>query len=249
MILSVQRQVHDAISDGDPAPVRPRRGAAVRDRGAAEPRARRSRGHRSPSSWRARCARRRGRSRRSWPRRSAPIPGVARIVAAPERLPEPLSRSPRRSSPRAPAARSRRAAPPADKTIVEHTAINPNKAAHIGHLRNAALGDTLVRVAALPRHAGRSRRTTSTTPASRSPTSSSASASSSTRRSTRSARSPTRRASTTTAGISTRGSPSGTTATRRAWRSAPRRCTTSSTAATTPPRSARSSSTASSART
>jgi arginyl-tRNA synthetase len=35
---------------------------------------------------------------------------------------------------------------PAEKTIVEHTAINPNKAAHIGHLRNAALGDTLVRV-------------------------------------------------------------------------------------------------------
>src|SRR3989475_11896262 len=34
----------------------------------------------------------------------------------------------------------------AEKTIVEHTAINPNKAAHIGHLRNATLGDTLVRV-------------------------------------------------------------------------------------------------------
>ncbi len=33
-----------------------------------------------------------------------------------------------------------------DKVIVEHTAINPNKAAHIGHLRNAALGDTLVRL-------------------------------------------------------------------------------------------------------
>ncbi|MEZ5317614.1 MAG: arginine--tRNA ligase [Vicinamibacterales bacterium] len=32
-----------------------------------------------------------------------------------------------------------------DKVIVEHTAINPNKAAHIGHLRNSALGDTLVR--------------------------------------------------------------------------------------------------------
>ncbi len=32
------------------------------------------------------------------------------------------------------------------KTIVEHTAINPNKAAHIGHIRNAALGDTLVRL-------------------------------------------------------------------------------------------------------
>jgi arginyl-tRNA synthetase len=35
---------------------------------------------------------------------------------------------------------------PEGKTIVEHTAINPNKAAHIGHLRNSALGDTLVRV-------------------------------------------------------------------------------------------------------
>ena len=33
-----------------------------------------------------------------------------------------------------------------EKTIVEHTAINPNKAAHVGHLRNSALGDTLVRV-------------------------------------------------------------------------------------------------------
>jgi arginyl-tRNA synthetase len=32
------------------------------------------------------------------------------------------------------------------KALVEHTAINPNKAAHIGHLRNSALGDTLVRV-------------------------------------------------------------------------------------------------------
>ena len=32
----------------------------------------------------------------------------------------------------------------AEKTIVEHTNINPNKAAHIGHLRNAVLGDILV---------------------------------------------------------------------------------------------------------
>ena len=32
------------------------------------------------------------------------------------------------------------------KIIVEHTNINPNKAAHIGHLRNAVLGDTLVRM-------------------------------------------------------------------------------------------------------
>lgn len=31
------------------------------------------------------------------------------------------------------------------KVIVEHTNINPNKAAHIGHLRNAVLGDLLVR--------------------------------------------------------------------------------------------------------
>jgi arginyl-tRNA synthetase len=33
----------------------------------------------------------------------------------------------------------------AGKVIVEHTNINPNKAAHIGHLRNAALGDSFVR--------------------------------------------------------------------------------------------------------
>ncbi|HTO77183.1 MAG TPA: arginine--tRNA ligase [Thermoanaerobaculia bacterium] len=31
------------------------------------------------------------------------------------------------------------------KIVVEHTNINPNKAAHIGHLRNAVLGDVLVR--------------------------------------------------------------------------------------------------------
>ena len=38
------------------------------------------------------------------------------------------------------------------KVIVEHTSINPNKAAHIGHVRNAVLGDTMARVL---RHAGR----------------------------------------------------------------------------------------------
>jgi arginyl-tRNA synthetase len=37
-------------------------------------------------------------------------------------------------------------APPPGKVIVEHTNINPNKAAHIGHLRNSILGDTLVRM-------------------------------------------------------------------------------------------------------
>ena len=46
--------------------------------------------------------------------------------------------------------------PPADsshgKVLVEHSSINPNKAAHIGHLRNAILGDTFVR---LLRYAGK----------------------------------------------------------------------------------------------
>jgi len=41
---------------------------------------------------------------------------------------------------------------PAGKILVEHSSINPNKAAHIGHLRNAILGDTFVR---LVRYAGR----------------------------------------------------------------------------------------------
>jgi arginyl-tRNA synthetase len=40
--------------------------------------------------------------------------------------------------------------PPAEvqagKVLVEHSSINPNKAAHIGHLRNAILGDTFVRL-------------------------------------------------------------------------------------------------------
>jgi arginyl-tRNA synthetase len=35
---------------------------------------------------------------------------------------------------------------PTQRVIVEHTSINPNKAAHIGHLRNAVLGDTMVRL-------------------------------------------------------------------------------------------------------
>jgi arginyl-tRNA synthetase len=47
---------------------------------------------------------------------------------------------------------SARPAPAAPKVVVEHTSINPNKAAHIGHLRNAVLGDTFAR---LLRHAGR----------------------------------------------------------------------------------------------
>ena len=54
------------------------------------------------------------------------------------------------------AALARDAKPPDDipqgKILVEHSSINPNKAAHIGHLRNAILGDTFVR---LLREAGR----------------------------------------------------------------------------------------------
>ncbi|HEV2021777.1 MAG TPA: arginine--tRNA ligase [Terriglobales bacterium] len=34
----------------------------------------------------------------------------------------------------------------AERILVEHTSVNPNKAAHIGHLRNAILGDSFVRL-------------------------------------------------------------------------------------------------------
>jgi arginyl-tRNA synthetase len=75
----------------------------------------------------------------------ATLPGVARVEVAPngylnlyfDRGPFLLARV------RGEIAAVRAVEP---KTIVEHTAINPNKAAHVGHLRNAALGDTLVRV-------------------------------------------------------------------------------------------------------
>jgi arginyl-tRNA synthetase len=39
-----------------------------------------------------------------------------------------------------------RAEIPSGKILVEHSSINPNKAAHVGHLRNATLGDTFVRL-------------------------------------------------------------------------------------------------------
>ena len=76
-----------------------------------------------------------------------PIPRIARVEAAPngylnvfiDRPAFLLSRLGLAGELPAPPVRG-------DKTIVEHTAINPNKAAHIGHLRNSALGDTLVRV-------------------------------------------------------------------------------------------------------
>jgi arginyl-tRNA synthetase len=72
------------------------------------------------------------------------IPGVERIVATPNGY---LNLYLDRAAFLIPRIRQQVAPDAAtlEKTVVEHTAINPNKAAHIGHLRNAALGDTLVR--------------------------------------------------------------------------------------------------------
>jgi arginyl-tRNA synthetase len=83
-----------------------------------------------------------------------PIPGVARVeVAGAGYLNFFFDRAEFfMSALRESTQKSVAASADAPKTIVEHTAINPNKAAHIGHLRNAVLGDTFVR---LLRHAGR----------------------------------------------------------------------------------------------
>ena len=74
-----------------------------------------------------------------------PVPGVARVdVGGAGYLNIYLDRV---EAARA-LAREIASPPPAagrGKIIVEHTNINPNKAAHIGHLRNAVLGDTLAR--------------------------------------------------------------------------------------------------------
>ena len=45
-----------------------------------------------------------------------------------------------------PWAEGRKGSAAGQKILVEHTSINPNKAAHVGHLRNAILGDTFVRL-------------------------------------------------------------------------------------------------------
>ena len=39
------------------------------------------------------------------------------------------------------------------KVVVEHTSVNPNKAAHVGHLRNACIGDSVVRLLRRTGHA------------------------------------------------------------------------------------------------
>ena len=93
------------------------------------------------------------------------------------------------------------------KAIVEHTAINPNKAAHIGHLRNSALGDTLVRVLRFRGVPVEVQNYIDDTGV-QVPTSSSGFRCSSARLSTKSGSSPIRHVSITTAGTSTRGSPS-----------------------------------------
>ena len=73
------------------------------------------------------------------------MPGVARVAAAPNGYLNVFLDRRAFLLPRVRQEVGLEAAAP-EKTIVEHTAINPNKAAHIGHLRNAALGDTIARV-------------------------------------------------------------------------------------------------------
>jgi len=74
------------------------------------------------------------------------VPGIARVEAAPNGyINFFLDRADwlRQWSAGSPGIRERSEG---DRVIVEHTAINPNKAAHIGHLRNAALGDAFGRL-------------------------------------------------------------------------------------------------------
>ena len=144
MILSIQQRVHDAIDEA----VRRQFGVADVPAFAIETPPNRALGDLAVT-----VAFQLARTLRKAPRAIAQelaqalgaIPGVARIVATPngylnlylDRRAFLLERG---------RARIAGACRGGGETIVEHTAINPNKAAHIGHLRNAALGDTLVRV-------------------------------------------------------------------------------------------------------
>jgi len=143
MILSVQRRVHDAIAEA----IRQRFGMPDVPPFAVEVPPTRAMGDLAvPVAFQL------ARTLRKAPRAIAQelaqavgrTPGVARVEAAPngylnlylDRLTFLVPRLRQQVQPdRA----------PTEKTIVEHTAINPNKAAHVGHLRNATLGDTLVR--------------------------------------------------------------------------------------------------------
>jgi arginyl-tRNA synthetase len=148
MILSVQRQIHDAVADA----IRARLGVAEVPPFAVEIPPSRALGDLAvPVAFQL------ARTLKKAPRAIAgelvnalgPLDGVERIVAAPNGylnlyldrraflLPRVRQQLEHQAGGEAGAT---------EKTIVEHTAINPNKAAHIGHLRNAALGDTLARV-------------------------------------------------------------------------------------------------------
>jgi len=143
MILSLQRQVHDAIS----GTIRTRFGVADVPVFAIEVPPTRTLGDLAvPVAFQlARVLRKApGAIAKELGEALGALPGIARIVATPngylnlylDRTAFFTARVRQQVAP----------VPSADeKTIVEHTAINPNKAAHIGHLRNAALGDTLVR--------------------------------------------------------------------------------------------------------
>jgi arginyl-tRNA synthetase len=143
MILSVQRQVHDAIA----AAVRQTYGLTEIPDVVVEVPPNRALGDLAVT-----VAFQLARIVRKAPRviaqelaaAAGQIPGVARIDVAPNGyLNLYLDRRAfllARARGEVPALRST-----SEKTVVEHTAINPNKAAHIGHLRNAALGDTLIR--------------------------------------------------------------------------------------------------------
>ena len=143
MILSVQRQVHDAIAEA----IRTRFGIADVAPFAIEVPPTRALGDLAvPVAFQL------ARTLRKAPKAIAhelaqalgAIPGIARVVATPNGYLNLYLDRPAFFT-----ARARQQIAPerglSEKTIVEHTAINPNKAAHIGHLRNAALGDTLVR--------------------------------------------------------------------------------------------------------
>src|SRR5471032_449686 len=143
MILSLQRQIHDAIDEA----IRTQFGVTDVPPYAVEVPPTRALGDLAvPVAFQlARALRKAPKAiALELARALGTIPGVARIVATPngylnlylERPAFFLARARRQVEP---------VREPREKTIVEHTAINPNKAAHIGHLRNAALGDTLVR--------------------------------------------------------------------------------------------------------
>ena len=144
MILNVQQQVHDQVADA----IRKQFGVADVPAFAVEVPPNRAMGDLAVT-----VAFQLARSLRKAPKAIAQelagalgtLPGITKVVAAPngylnlhlDRRAFALDRLHGRVA----------AAPSTDgKTVVEHTAINPNKAAHIGHLRNATLGDTIVRV-------------------------------------------------------------------------------------------------------